>query len=173
MQIFSITIQPDAEWAQINAINEGMSINCKTLLLLLLALSTIKFVAIADFIDPAVLLPDGSKMTHLAVWMWRFTTVLLLEVILALGYAVLFDDDAGHELAVLTVMILSVVATLSIQPVQKYMSNWMGTVFGFNTLWVKLAVIVLLSIAAIIGGRRESGRHLRPFSGYQEVASSA
>jgi len=102
MQLFSITIQPDAEWAQINAINEGMGINCKTLLLLLFALTAIKFVASTDFIDPAVLLPDGSKMTHLAIWMWRFATVLLFEVIYALGYAILFEDDAGHELVVLT-----------------------------------------------------------------------
>jgi hypothetical protein len=173
MQLFSITIQPDAEWAQINAINEGMGINCKTLLLLLFALTAIKFVASTDFIDPAVLLPDGSKMTHLAVWMWRFATVLLFEVIYALGYAILFEDDAGHELVVLTLMIMSVFATLSIQPVQKYTSNWMGTLFGFNILWVNLTVMVLLGIAAIIGGRRESGRRFRPFSGYQEVASSA
>ena len=119
-----------------------MGINCKTLLLLLFALTAIKFVASTDFIDPAVLLPDGSKRTHLAVWMWRFATVLLFEVIYALGYAILFEDDAGHELVVLTLMIMSVFATLSIQPVQKYMSNWMGTLFGFNILWVKLTVMV-------------------------------
>lgn len=173
IKLFTITIQPDAEWAQINPINEGMGINCKTLLLLFFVTTTIKLVATTDFIDPAVLLPDGSKMTHLAVWMWKFAIVLLLEVLLALGYAVLFEDDAGHEVTVLAIMLMTVVGTLSIQSVQQYMSDWMATLFGFNSLWVTLVIMAFLCMAAILGGRRGSGRHFRPFSGYQEVASNA
>ena len=173
MKLLSTTIQPDAEWAQINPINEGMGINCKTLLLLFFVTTTIKFVAWTDFIDPAVLLPDGSKMTHLAVWMWKFAIVLLLEVLLALGYAVLFEDDAGHEVTVVAIMIMTVVVAWSIQSVQQYMSDWMATLFGFNTLWIKVITVILVCMAAVIGGRRESGRHFRPFSGYQEVASNA
>ncbi len=169
--VASISIQPNAEWAQLNAINEGMGINCKTLLLLLFTLTAIKFVAMTDFIDPTVILPDGSKMTHMTVLMWKLSILLLLEVLLAFGYAVLFEDDAGLELAVLTVMIMTVVAVLSILPVQIYMSDWMGTLFGFNSLWMKIIIMAILCLGAIIGGRRGSGRNLRPFGGYQEVAS--
>lgn len=171
----SIPIQPDAEWAQINAINEGMGINCKTLLLLFFVATAIKFVAMTDFVDPAVILPDGSKMTHMAALMWKLAILLLLELLLALGYVVLFEDDAGLELTVFTMMIMTVFATLSVLPVQKYMSDWMmGNWMG--TLWIRSIFMLILCIAAIIGGRRGSGRNslnLHPLSGYQEVASNA
>ena len=42
-----------------NALNEGIDINCKTLLLIFWALIAIKLVTSADFIDPAVLLGCG------------------------------------------------------------------------------------------------------------------
>ena len=105
--------QSDAEWAQKNPLDEGMGVNCKTLLLLFLVLTAIKIVAFTDFIDPMKLLADRSlQMTDFAMWMWKFTAVLILEVFLAMLYALLFDDDAGHELVVFTIVILSVVPYL-------------------------------------------------------------
>lgn len=155
----------DAEWAQKNPLDEGMGVNCKTLLLLFLVLTAIKIVAFTDFIDPMKLLAErSSEMTDFAMWMWKFTAVLILEVFLAILYAVLFDDDAGHELVVFTIVILSVVATGSLYSVQKYMSNWMG--LNSNTLWVGVGILVLVCIAAIVGGRRGSSH-----SGYQNVGS--
>jgi len=75
-----------------NALNEGIGINCKTLLLFFWALIAIKLVTSADFIDPAVLLADGSEMTQLAVWMWKYALVVMGELLLGLGYSVLFED---------------------------------------------------------------------------------
>ena len=118
-----------------NALNERIGINCKTLLLFFWALIAIKLVTSADFIDLAVLLVDGSEMTQMAVWMWKYALVVLGELLLGLGYAMLFEDDAGHELVVLTTMIMSAVAALSIHPVLKYTSDWVGTLFGFSALW--------------------------------------
>jgi hypothetical protein len=156
-----------------NALNVGIGINCKTLLLLFWALIAIKLVARADFIDPAVLLPDGSEITQMAVWMWKYALVVIGELLLGLGYAVLFEDDDGHELVVVTTMIMSAVAVLSIHPVLKYTSDWVGTLFGFSALWVQLGFVILLCNAAIAGGRCGSGRHYRPFSGYHEITTSA
>ena len=118
-----------------NALNECIGINCKTLLLFFWALIAIKLVTSTDFIDLAVLLVDGSEMTQMAVWMWKYALIVLGELLLGLGYAVLFKDDAGHELVVLTTMIMSAVAALSIHPVLKYTSDSVGTLFGFSALW--------------------------------------
>ncbi len=137
--------------------------------------TAIKFVAMTDFMDPAVILQDGSKMTHMATLMWKFATLLLLELLLAFGYVVLFEDDDGLELTVLTLMIMALVSTLSVLPVQKFMSDWMMS-NSKGTLWMSSILMVILCITAIIGGRRGSGRNLpnlRPSSGYQEVASNA
>ena len=142
-----------------------MGVNCKILLLLFLVLTAIKTVASADFIDPVKLHADRLlEMTYFAMWMWKFTAVLILEVFLAMLYALLFDDDAGHELVVFTIVILSVVATGSLYSVQKYMSNWMG--LNSNTLWVGVGILVLVCIAVIVGGSRGSSH-----SGYQNVGS--
>lgn len=155
----------DAEWAQKHPINEGMGINCKTLLVIFLALTLIKFIAMTDFIGPTKMLADGSDMTAFAMWMWSFMDVMILEILLAILYSVLFDDDAGHELLVISIMIMSAVAMVSISSVQKYMSGWMG--LNTNAIWIRLGVILLVCAGAIVGGRRgQSDR-----SGYQNLVS--
>ncbi|KAL7553135.1 hypothetical protein ACHAWF_016387 [Thalassiosira exigua] len=154
----------DAGWAQKNPINEGMGLNCKTLLLIFLAMVVIKFVVYCDFMDPLVMLADGSEMTDFSFWMWKFTAVLILETFLAILHAVLFDDDAGQELVVFTMMILLIITGISIQSVQKYMSSWMGMNDSIG-LWVWVGAFVVISILAIAGGRR-GGSHR---SGYQAV----
>ncbi|KAL7531559.1 hypothetical protein ACHAXR_004112, partial [Thalassiosira sp. AJA248-18] len=165
VSILSARVAKDAEWAQTNPIDEGMGVNCKTLLLLFLILTAIKFVAYTDFIDPMKILADGSEMTDFAMWMWQFTAVLILEVFLAVIYAVLFDDDAGHELLVITIIVMSVVAAGLFHSVQKYMSSWMG--LNSNVLWIRLGVLILICIVAIVGGRRGSSHR----TGYQNVGS--
>ncbi|KAL7553134.1 hypothetical protein ACHAWF_016386 [Thalassiosira exigua] len=155
--------QPGAEWAQKNDLWEGMGINCKTLLLLFMALTAIKFVAYCDFIDPLKLLKDGSEMSDWCYWTWKFTAVLIFEVFLAFMYAVLFDDTAGQELLVIVVVVMSVVAAVTIYPVQEHMSSWMG--LNGSDLWIRLGIFVLVCLVAIAGGRRgDSDR-----SGYQTV----
>ena len=73
-------------------------------------------------------------MTAFADWMWKFIAVLILEVFIALLYSVLFDDEAGQELVVLTIIVMSAIAALSVWSVQKYMSSWMG--LNSNALWL-------------------------------------
>jgi hypothetical protein len=155
--------KPGAEWAQKNDLWEGMGINCKTLLLLFMALTAIKFVAYCDFIDPLKLLKDGSDMSDWCYWTWKFTAVLIFEVFLAFMYAVLFDDTAGQELLVIAVVVMSVVAAVTIYSVQEHMSTWMG--LNGSGLWIRLGIFVLVCLVAIAGGRRgDSDR-----SGYQTV----
>lgn len=155
----------DAEWAQIKPIKEGMGLNCKALLLLFVVATAIKLIAFTDFIPPTKLLKDGSEMTDFAIWMWKFVAVILLEFLFALSYTVLYEDDAGHEIVVVTIMVMTVVTAGSIHGVQQYMSSWMG--LNSNALWVRLGIMLLICIGAIIGGRRGSSH--RP--GYQNVSS--
>ena len=82
----------DAEWAQKHPINEGMGINCKTLLVIFLALTLIKFIAMTDFIGPTKMLADGSDMTAFAMWMWSFMDVMILEILLAILDSELFSS---------------------------------------------------------------------------------
>eukprot|EP00571_Detonula_confervacea_P008230 CAMPEP_0172322220 /NCGR_PEP_ID=MMETSP1058-20130122/45369_1 /TAXON_ID=83371 /ORGANISM="Detonula confervacea, Strain CCMP 353" /LENGTH=60 /DNA_ID=CAMNT_0013037915 /DNA_START=31 /DNA_END=213 /DNA_ORIENTATION=- len=60
-------------------------------------------------------------------------------------------------------MIMTVVAAGSIHTVKTYMSNWMG--LNSNVLWIQVSILILICIAAIIGGRRGSSDR----SGYQNV----
>jgi hypothetical protein len=153
----------DAEWAERKPLEDGMGVNCKTLLNLFWVLTIIKFFAFTDFIDPLKLLADGSYMTDYATWMWQFTAVLMLEIFLAILYAVLFDDNAGHELLVVTIMVLTVVVGLSFSSVQQYMSSWMG--LNTNRLWTQIGIMLLVCLVAIVGGRRGTASH----SGYSNV----
>ena len=157
-----IYIQMNAEWAQKNAIDDGLGVNCKTLLLIFLVLTAFKMIAYTDFINPLKLLAEGSEMTAFAEWMWKFIAVLILEVFIAILYSVLFDDDASHELVVLTIIVMSAVAALSVLSVQKYMSSWMG--LNSNALWIRIGILILFCAAAIVGGRRGTHRQ-----GYQNV----
>ncbi len=139
-----------------------MGVNCKTLLALFSVLTLLKFIAYTDWISPVHLFADdSSEMTAFANWMWKFTSVLIFEVFLAILYTVVFDDDAGHELVVITIMVMSVVAGLSISTVQKYMSTWMG--LNSHALWIRLGILLLVCLVAIVGGRRSNR------SGYQTV----
>ena len=139
-----------------------MGVNCKTLFVLFSVLTLLKFVAYTDFISPEnIFADDSSEMTAFASWMWKFTAVLIFEFFLAILYSVLFDDDAGHELVVITIVVMSVVAALSIMSVQKYMSTWMG--LNSNALWIRLGILILFCFAAIVGGRRSNR------SGYETV----
>jgi hypothetical protein len=155
--------KPDAEWAQKNDLGEGMGINCKTLLLLFMVLTAIKFVACCDFIDPLKLLEEGSEMTDWCYWTWKFTAVLIFEMFLAFMYSVLFDDSTGQELLVTAVVVLSIVAAVTIYPVQKHMSGWMG--LNGSGFWIRLCVMILVCLVAIVGGRRGDSNR----SGYQSV----
>jgi len=153
----------DAEWAEKKPLG-NMGVNCKTLLLLILVLTAIKFLAYTDFIDPLKILADGD-MTDYAMWMWNCIAVLIMEFFLAVLFSVLFDDDASHELVVLTVMVMSLVAAVMFYPAKKYFSSGMG--LNGNAVWIRLSILVIVCILAIVGGRRGSPDR----SGYQNVGS--
>mmetsp|Transcript_11757 Transcript_11757/g.25378 ORF Transcript_11757/g.25378 Transcript_11757/m.25378 type:complete len:292 (-) Transcript_11757:168-1043(-) len=155
----------DAEWAPKNPLGDDTGVNCKTLLLLLLILTAIKIVVCTDFVDPMKMLADGLEMTDVANCMYKCTIVLILEVFLALLYAVLFDDEAGHELVVFTIMIMTAVSAGLIHSVQKYMSSWMG--LSSNAIWIQVGILVLVCLIAIGGGRHGSSQRL----GYQNVSN--
>lgn len=142
-----------AEWAQTNNFQEELGVNCKTLLLFFIVLTAIKFLAYTDFIDPMKLLADG-EMTAVAQWMWNFVAVSILELLLAMFYSVLFDDNAGQELLVVTIVVMSLIAAGSIVSVQQYMSTWMG--LNSNAIWIRVGVLIAVCLIAIAGGRRGS-----------------
>lgn len=148
-----------------NPLNEGVGVNCKGLLLIFLVLIPIEFLAYTDFIDPLKVLADGSEMTDFAVWMWKFVAVTMLEVFLAIFYSVLFDDNAGQELVVWTILTISVLASYVIVNVQMNLSDWMG--LNDNTLWIRQLIVVVVCFVAIVGGRRGSSHR----SGYQNVSN--
>jgi len=154
----------DAEWAEKKPLG-NMGVNCKTLLLLILVIIALKFIAFTDFIDPLTFLADGAEMTDYAMCMWKFIAVLMIEIFLAILFSVLFDDDASHELVVLTVMVMSLVAAVMFYPAKKYFSSGMG--LNGNAVWIRLSILVIVCILAIVGGRRGSPDR----SGYQNVGS--
>ncbi|KAL9182805.1 hypothetical protein ACHAXT_004084 [Thalassiosira profunda] len=133
-------MRTDAEWAQKNDMTDDLGINCKTLLVFFMIATGIKFIAYTDFVDPANLLAKGSEMTDFAQWCWYFTSVCIFNVFLAIFYSVFFDDEAGHELLVITIAVMSAVSMAMIYPAQKNTSNWMG--INSNTMWVKLAIVI-------------------------------
>eukprot|EP00581_Thalassiosira_minuscula_P000857 CAMPEP_0183743364 /NCGR_PEP_ID=MMETSP0737-20130205/65179_1 /TAXON_ID=385413 /ORGANISM="Thalassiosira miniscula, Strain CCMP1093" /LENGTH=557 /DNA_ID=CAMNT_0025978983 /DNA_START=116 /DNA_END=1790 /DNA_ORIENTATION=- len=163
VMVMSRVSKADAEWAEKKPLG-NMGVNCKTLLLLILVLTAIKFLAYTDFIDPLKILADGD-MTDYAMWMWNCIAVLIMEFFLAVLFSVLFDDDASHELVVLTVMVMSLVAAVMFYPAKKYFSSGMG--LNGNAVWIRLSILVIVCILAIVGGRRGSPDR----SGYHNVGS--
>ncbi|KAL7521333.1 hypothetical protein ACHAWX_006014 [Stephanocyclus meneghinianus] len=160
--LFFRVTQPGTEWAERNAVGEGLGMNCKTLLLFFLPLTILKFFAYTDFIDSKMILADGLEMTLLAHWMWTFVAVLIFECAMALTYTVFFDDAEGHEIVVSTMAAMTLIAGCSLYSVQGYMSSWMG--MNGSGLWIKIAIMVGLCIVAVVGGRMGGHR-----AGYSNV----
>ena len=158
--------QPDAVWANKNALGDGLGVNCKTLLVLFLAAGAMKFIAFTDIINPTELLADGLEMTDFGHWMWNFTAVALLEALLALFYAVFFEDDVGQEFLVFAMLFMYPVAFGSIYSIRDHTSDWMG-LNNSTSLLIRMAIIVAVSAVAIIGGRRSGGASR---AGYNSVS---
>lgn len=137
--------------------------NCKTLLLLFLPLTVLKFFAYTDFIDPTDILADGLKMTRLAYWMWNIVAVLIFEVAMALAYTILFDDAQGHEVVVCSMAAMTLIAGCSVYSLQGNLSSWMG--INGSGLWIKLAVMIGICMLAVVGGRMGNNNR----EGYSKV----
>lgn len=144
--------QKDAEWAQKNPVKEGLGANCKSLVLLFTVLTLCKFLALADFVDPSMMMAEGLEMTDFAAWTWRFVTVLVLESFMAMFFSLLFEDESGQEVVVKTIIVLTLFAAGAIYPVQQYLGDWMG--LSGDTIWIRLAVMVAVCLAVIFAGRR-------------------
>lgn len=158
----SIPYTTGAEWAEKKALGEGLGMNCKTLLLLFLPLTILKFIAYTDFIDPTKLLAEGLEMTRLAHWMWNIVVILIFECAMALIYTILFDDAHGHEVVIMSMAAMTLLAGCSIYSVQGYLSSWMG--INGNGMWIKITIMVGVCILAVVGGRMGGHRE-----GYTKV----
>jgi len=155
--------QKDAEWAQKNPVKEDLGANCKTLVLLFTVLTLVKFLALADYIDPSKLMAEGLEITAFASWTWKFIIVLVFESFLAMLFTLLFEDESGHELLVKTIIVLTLFAAGSIYSMQQYLSDWMG--LNGNALWTRLGIMIAVCLAAIAAGRHR-GRE-----GYENVGN--
>ena len=149
------------DWAQANDIGNGLGVNCKTLIILFLVICTMELFAFTDFVDPTIILADGLEMTEPARWMWNFASVLILDVILVLTFALFFEGDEGQELVISTVIVMSLIAAGSFMSVDEYMSARVSGVF----LWVRVSIVIGVCAVAIICGRRGGSNR----SGYQSV----
>lgn len=101
-------------------------------------------------------------MTRLSLWMWNVVAMMIFECIMALSYTILFDDTEGHEIVVVTMAAMTLVAGCSLYSFQGYLSSWMG--MNGSGIWVRIGIMVAISIAAVIGGRMGSHRE-----GYTKV----
>ena len=155
--------QQDAAFANKVPIRDGLGVNCKSLLVLFVILSTIKILALTDFVDPSMILADGLKMTKLAHYMWNMVAVLVFEVLLGLFFSLAFDDEASHELMVGTIVFMTLIAVVSIFGIQDYMSDWYS--MNGKGIWIKVGIIVGLCVVGIVGGRVCGKRN----AGYQGV----
>jgi hypothetical protein len=161
--LFGRVTQTGAEWSEKKALGDGLGMNCKTLLLLFLPLTVLKFFAYTDFIDPTDILAEGLKMTRLAYWMWNIVAVLIFEVAMALAYTILFDDAQGHEVVVCSMAAMTLIAGCSVYSLQGNLSSWMG--INGSGLWIKLAVMIGICMLAVVGGRMGNNNR----EGYSKV----
>ena len=146
-----LSFSSGAEWAEKKAVKDGLGINCKTLLLLFSILTILKFFAYTDFMDPQNLLADGLEMTRLAYWSWNIVAVLIFECGMALIYSILFDDKEGHEIVVMCMAAMTLIAGCSLYSYQRYLTSWLG--MNGNGLWIRISVMVGVCIVAVAGGR--------------------
>ncbi len=157
--------QTDAEWAPKVPVREGLGANCKALVLIFTVLSVVKFLALADYIDPSKMMAEGLEITAFASWTWKFIIVLVFKSFLAMFYTLLFEDESGHEALVKTIIVLTLFAAGSVYSMQQYLSDWMG--LNGNALWTRLGVMVGVCLLAIV-----AGRHTGPSrEGYENVAN--
>ena len=141
-------------WASKNpsGVMNGMGINCKSLLLFFTVATFAKLIALTDLIGPqGFVLAEGVKMTKLATYMWQFAAVSVLEIGFALVFALLYDDEACHELMVITVASMTLVAIGALYPVTEHMGEWYD--FSNNAIWIKLGVVLGICVVAVMGGR--------------------
>lgn len=147
--ILGSRVDSSTEWAEKKELGR-LGLNCKSLLLLFLPITAVKFLAMTDFISPTKILADGVEMTELARWMFNYVAVLVLNIIFGLLYSVLYDDDKGHELVVIAIAFMTVVSPLSFQSLNGMMGSWTS----MHILLIRAAIILCVCISAIVGGRR-------------------
>ena len=129
----------------------GMGVNCKTLLLLFLVVTFLKVFALTEIEPEGLVLAEGVSMTKLATYMWNFVAVTVLEIAFALVFALLYDDGTCHELMVLAIAFMTLVAIGSLYPETKHMGGWYD--FSSNTIWIKLGIVLGICATAVVGGR--------------------
>lgn len=157
--ILGSRVDSSTEWAEKKELGR-LGLNCKSLLLLFLPITAVKFLAMTDFISPTKILADGVEMTELARWMFNYVAVLVLNIIFGLLYSVLYDDDKGHELVVIAIAFMTVVSPLSFQSLNGMMGSWTS----MHILLIRAAIILCVCISAIVGGRRGINR-----AGYEGI----
>lgn len=157
--------EPDAVWANKNPFGEGHGVNCKSLLFLFTVLTLVKVLLMSDFFNPSFFLADGVEVTKLAHYLWNLTTVLVLEITLGLFFSLMYDDSNSHELMIITVVIMSGIAILSLLGISEYLSDQYQ--MGSTTMLIRVGVGLGLCAIAIAGGRMGRKR-----DGYETVSTT-
>lgn len=106
-------------------------------------------------------------MTKLAAYMWQFAAMAVLEIGFALIFALLYDDEASHELMIITVAFMTLVAIGALYPVTEHMGEWYD--FSNNAIWIKLGVVLGICAVAVVGGRLTGSGGGRRGGGYAGV----
>jgi hypothetical protein len=151
--------KPGVEWAEKKPIKEGLGFNCKFLMLVITLLTLLKFFALGHFVSPKYILIDGVEMTQLAYFLWKYLAVIIFEAWLAFFFSVLFDDDAGHELIVATIIGMTLVIYCGILSIKEYLSE-------FVSHWMMQKTLILCGACILFIG---SGRINYTRGGYQHV----
>lgn len=153
--------KPGVEWAEKKSPKEGLGFNCKLLMVVFTFLTLVKFFALGHFVSPSFILADGVQLTPLATFLWKYLVVIIFEAWLAFFFCVLFDDDAGHELMVVAIAIMTLVLYRGIISVQEYLNEFIST-----GIMQKASILCGICIL-FIGGGRVGKTHQG--GGYQQV----
>lgn len=153
--------KPCVKWVEKKSPKEGLGFNCKLLMVIFTFLTFAKFFALGHFVSPNFILVDGVELTPLATFLWKYLVVIVFEAWLAFFFCVLFDDDAGHELMVGTIAIMTFVLDRGIISVQEYLNEVVST-----GIIQKVSILCRICILFIGGGRVGKTRQ---GGGYQQV----
>eukprot|EP00545_Synedropsis_sp_CCMP1620_P001113 CAMPEP_0119006684 /NCGR_PEP_ID=MMETSP1176-20130426/2463_1 /TAXON_ID=265551 /ORGANISM="Synedropsis recta cf, Strain CCMP1620" /LENGTH=295 /DNA_ID=CAMNT_0006958641 /DNA_START=119 /DNA_END=1006 /DNA_ORIENTATION=+ len=109
--IVGSSVQDDSAPVGKQSLRQGLGVNGKTFLLLIVVITFVKLVAMSEFdaMWMVVKKPPDEQLSPLADFFISFATILMLDILLAFCYALFYGDEDDHVAMITVVVVMSLV----------------------------------------------------------------
>jgi len=143
------------------SIFEGLGINAKSFVALITVVAFLKLLAFCDFVSYETFLSNPDTKTQLSDVFWDWIKIAILDICLALFFALAYGNRQDHEAVTITILVMSLLSIIVFYPMRNMFKEG---------LFVKVAIpgvcsVACIAIVAVVGGRMKGN------NGYSQIGS--